>query len=146
MPYGLGGNAYVCERSGVSCFLGELLSDDEIALLNVPEVLGRKHDLGEGALEDVCSGSGACANDCVRRKLVTKMFTRRQVEQRFCIETYKDMLAQREGRYVDSGEAMARWIDDGFAEVFAEVYRKKKDGGTMIHHEDLLAETEAVVH
>ena len=135
---------YHCEDSGRKyCLLRELFPSERIESIDVEKILVGEHTIGEGALEDISEG---CGKDCIRKRLAAKMCRRRNIEQLMCMEDYKEILRQREGREIDSAEAAIRWVVDGFAEVFAEVYENKKSHHEIIRHKDLYIDSEGKVN
>jgi len=133
---------YHCEDAGKEyCLLRELFPSERIESIEVSE--SREHVIGEGALEDISDG---CKIDCIRKKLASQRYNRRQIEQLMCIEDYRVVLSGRESREVDSAEAAIRWVVDGFAEVFAGGYANKKSKHEIIRHHDLYVDSEKEVN
>jgi hypothetical protein len=136
----------VCDNTGKYCFLRELFDSDDIKSPGVLKMLDGEHDIGDGALEDVCDGyDPGCDPGCVRKSLATKRYNRRQIEQLRCIADYRWILEELSGRSVSPDKAATSWVVDGFAAVFARIYEAKRGNGDRIRHSDLYAETEAAL-
>ena len=135
---------YHCEKSGHGyCLLRELLPSARLDSMDIEKVLEGKHTIGDGALDDISDG---CDKNCIRKQVAAKICRRRDIEQLMCIEDYREVLGGREGREVDSAEAAIRWVVDGFAEVFAEVYENKKSKHEIIRHRDLYVDSEKKIN
>ena len=126
---------YCCEAGDKAyCFLREFLTDDTMDRLDVPGVFGSEHTIGKGALPDVTDN---CGRICARKQFLSKLSTRRTIEQVRCVADYKLILENANGRDFSLNEAMRRWVADGFAIKFAEVYNEDKRNGKIIRHKDL---------
>ena len=135
---------YHCKKSGHEyCLLRELLPSERLASMDIEKILAGKHMIGEGALDDITDG---CDNDCIRKKVAEKIYTRRNIEQLRSMEDFKYVLGQLENRKIDSREAAIRWVADGLAEAFAKVYFGKKSRHEIIKHWDLYVDSEKQVN
>jgi len=133
---------YHCEDSGKEyCLLRELFPSDRIESLETSKF--GKHVIGPGALEDISDG---CKINCIRKQIAAKRYNRRQIEQLRCIADYRYVLGEKENREVDFEEAAMRWVVNGFAEVFSEVYAKKKSEHKIIRHWDLYEDSEKKIN
>ena len=131
---------YHCEKSGQGyCLLRELLPSERLDSMDIEKVLGSKHTIGDGALDDISDG---CENNCIRKQIAAKIYWRRDIEQLRSMEDFKYVLGQIENREINSAEAAIRWVADGFAEAFAKVYSGKKSRNEIIRHWDLYVESE----
>ena len=138
---------YICERTGKYCFLNELFAPSDTVSSDILKVLDGEHNMGEGALEDVCDGyDEGCDEGCIRKNLAKKMYSRRKIEQLRCIADYRYILSEQNGGPISPGEAARRWILDGFAAIFAEVYSEKKSKHEIIRHWDLYVDSEKRVN
>ena len=127
-----------CERG--YCFLEEILTPAFLVSCNLEYCTSKKHSIGDGTLEDVTDG---CDMDCYLKDIARKVFSRRLLEQLRCIADYKWILGEEIGYNIGMEEATNRWVSDGFAKVFADVYQVKKGNGDIIRHKNLYVETEA---
>ncbi|MBU2576734.1 MAG: hypothetical protein KKF50_03350 [Nanoarchaeota archaeon] len=131
---------YHCDKSGHEyCLLRELLPQERLGSMDIEKILENGHTIGEGALIDISDG---CDNNCIRKQIAAKIYTRRSLEQLRSMEDFKFVLEQIENREIDSKEGAIRWVADGFAEAFAKVYSGKKSRREIIKHWDLYVEAE----
>ena len=72
-------------------------------------------------LEDITN----CKKKCILKSIVVRAVTDRDLEQIKCIGTYRDEVGKKEDRRLTWTEITEKWIKEGYAKKFAEVYDPK---------------------
>ena len=78
-------------------------------------------------LNDICSDY--CSQDyCILKAFLTSAHTSARIlMQMKCAEKFKSVIAKETGREIkdiELGESMERWVNDGYAVKFSEVYEE----------------------
>ena len=73
-------------------------------------------------VEDICDN---CHKDCTLKEIILDVgLDDRTLEQIKCIETFGNELSDEVGGYVGMGEASKLWVERGYADRFAEVFKE----------------------
>lgn len=85
-------------------------------------------------IEDISSGCCPRGHYCTLKEILVRVpRDARTLMQIKCIEKIKYERSVRESRGVDWDEALDIWIEEGFAERFAELYRDGKRLNELYH-------------
>jgi len=127
------------ECPGKYCLLREIYPKMDLSATDLDKLAGELVLVDWDVLVDVNEG---CQNHCARKYIAERRFTIRMLEQQRCISDYRYLLGEKEHRKVSSAEAAKRWIRDGFAESFSEVWKDYHSQGRSVRHWDLYVDTE----
>ena len=79
-------------------------------------------------LDDVCSENCSEDNDCILKQfLLSAHPSPRLLMQMKCVDKYKKKLAKdrnKSPKKIEWGEAMEKWIEEGYAKKFADIYKE----------------------
>ena len=129
---------YTCILKHEYCVLKDMLPDDIISNY-LKSNSNEDNKIGNETLEDVCE---CHENNCLYRTIAGKKFTKRQLEQLRCVGDYKYITCEEERIYMTMDEAILRWVDEGYAKVFADKYNERLDNKKPINHWDLFVEVQ----
>lgn len=130
---------YKCKLEHEYCILIDIISNETMSEYIESDNVKNKHNIGKGTLEDVCE----CAEeDCLLRVIASNKFTRRQLEQIRCIADYKYIVCQNENISMNMDDAAMRWVKNGYAKAFSDVYNDKRDSNKRITHWELFVDVE----